>query len=66
MYVYPALCVLEVLEELTSLKITGEYTVVVHTIFIEGKTVEKFWPRGFFACPKWVYRGKKLLRKKLW
>ena len=65
MYVYLAPCVLEVLEELTSLNILSVYAVVVHTVFIEGKTVEKFWQRGFFACPKWVYRGKNLLRKKL-
>ena len=31
-----------------------------------GSCVEKNWPRSFFGLPKWVYRGKKLLRKKLW
>ena len=29
-----------------------------------GSCVEKIWPRSFFACPKWVYRGKNLLCKK--
>jgi len=57
--------VLEIAEELSALDILGVYAVVVHAVFIEGKTVEKIWPCGFFACPKWVYRGKKLLRKKL-
>jgi len=41
------------------------YAVVQHTVFIEGKRVEKIWPRSFLLCPKWVYRGKNLLRKKL-
>jgi hypothetical protein len=57
MYVYPALCVLEVLEELTSLNILSVYTVVVHTVFIEGKTVEKFWQRSFFRLPERGLQG---------
>ena len=56
-YVYPAPCVLEVLEELTSLKILGVYAVVVHTVFIEGKTREKIWPRGFFRLPEMGLQG---------
>lgn len=31
-YVYPALCVLEVLEELSALDVLGVYAVVVHDL----------------------------------
>ena len=57
MYVYLATRVLEVLEEPTSFKITGEYAVVVHTVFMEGKTVEKIWPRSFFGLPEMGLQG---------
>ena len=56
-YVYPAPCVLEITEELSSLDIPGEYAVVVHTVFIEGKTVEKIWPRSFFSLPEMGLQG---------
>ena len=65
-YVYPAPCVLEITEELASLDVLGVYAVVVHAVFIEGKTVEKIWACGFFACPKWVHRGKKIAAQKIW
>ena len=57
MYVYPAPCVLEVLEELSSLDVLGVYAVVVHTVFIEGKTVEKIWPCSFFTLPEMGLQG---------
>jgi hypothetical protein len=56
-YVYPAPRVLEVLEELTSLDVLGVYAVVVHAVFIEGKTREKIWPRSFFSLPEMGLQG---------
>ena len=56
-YVYPAPCVLEITEELSSLDVPGVYAVVVHTVFIEGKTVEKIWACGFFALPEMGLQG---------
>ena len=56
-YVYLAPCLLEITEELTSLNILGVYAVVVHTVFIEGKTVEKIWSCSFFALPERGLQG---------
>jgi hypothetical protein len=49
--------VLEITEELASLEVPGVYAVVVHTVFIEGKTREKIWQRGFFALPEMGLQG---------
>ena len=56
-YVHFTTCLLEVSKELTSLDIAGEYAVVVHGVFIEGKRVEKIWPRSFFALPEMGLQG---------
>jgi hypothetical protein len=56
-YLHFTLCVLEITEELASLDITCVYAVVLHTVFIEGKTVEKIWACGFFALPEMGPQG---------
>jgi hypothetical protein len=49
--------VLEIAEELSALDVLGVYAVVVHAVFIEGKTVEKIWACGFFALPEMGLQG---------
>ena len=56
-YVHFTPCVLEIAEELSALDVPCVYAVVVHAVFIEGKTVEKIWQRGFFALPEMGLQG---------
>jgi hypothetical protein len=56
-YIQVTARLLEITEELSSLDIAGVYAVVVHTVFIEGKTVEKIWACGFFALPEMGLQG---------
>ena len=37
--------------------VTCVYAIVLHAVFIEGKTVEKIWACGFFALPEMGLQG---------